>query len=278
MSNFEFDNIKDILGEPQIYKDIKLYPMKILDIEKMKQYLFIMNINKNILKDENIISSSYLKFLLLYVPFICKEIKYIYNEKDNIKLKNNKIKDFIVEFLSEITKVNKENIIISKTIKNNREKIEILLNINGIHHVIRESDFTKIKDIFLKQHGINKSELKIYDEKLQKYLDEALEAINKNNNSAEFYELIAIYHVATGVSYSEIKEYTYRQFIYSIKRMTIFIEYKLLQPLISSGQISLKNGSTLPHYLDHLKEDTEYGKVISKASDLTKKVEGVSRK
>lgn len=269
--NFSYDDMLDILGEPQIYKNIKIYPLKILDIKEINLYSSILNINKNIYTEPLILSSSYLKFLTQIVPTMKIKSNHLSNIRMDYEL-------LIRQFLSKITKYPINGIIIDRYYRKNKPKelinmkMKILLNYTI---ELSESDFESIRRIFLKQSGFEDSDFEIYDYKLQKYLDEALEFQMSQNKGATLNEQIVAYHVATGIPYSEIKKYTLKQFRESLSRANIFVEYKALRPLLASGQIEFKRGK-LTHWLDHVESKGKYGSIIDKASNLKDKIGGVS--
>jgi hypothetical protein len=78
------------------------------------------------------------------------------------------------------------------------------------------------------------------------------------------------------ISIDEVSEYTLYQFKISFEKLMILKEYDLYQPLISSGQVSLKKGK-LTHYLFHSEKKGRYDSImISKDEFLKGDIEKIS--
>lgn len=279
----QYDKMNDVFGEPQPYTVVRdntsytlnIHPFKLMDYNLYNEYIPLLTINKNVLGLDEAISSSYLKFMLMILP----EISIDQNTSENDRLNSiNSNREFYLKtfynLIRDITHTDLESIRVEFVTKNrefNRWKVYFF--IEGVKYT--ENDFQKMIKIILSQNGIQQPDFEIYDAELQKELDEANQWMAEKNNGATLDEQIFAYHVATGISFAEIKKYTFYQFNKAIDRAIVLKDYEVLKPLEASGQIEIKGGK-IDHWLAHRSNNNKYGGVTSDKATLTSMLGDVS--
>lgn len=281
-----YNEMNDVFGLPQKYSfsrddmihSIELYPFKLLEFEEMGKYISILNHNKSIYSIKEVLSSSYLKFLLYLIPELSVSNDFFNSEDERVEKINNLMNAYrimVIDMLSKICRIDKKLINISSNSKDGSfKKLKIYIQVNDLK--LTENDFAKIRKIILSQNHIEQSDFEIYDHELQKNLDEALEFESSKSNGATLQEQIFAYHVATGVPLKDVSEYTFYQFKKSMERASILKEYEIYKSLEASGQIEIKGGGKIEHWLCHKNTNGKYGSVISEKSKLTSQLGGVS--
>jgi|WetSurMetagenome_2_1015567.scaffolds.fasta_scaffold23156_4 hypothetical protein len=244
----------DIFGFPQIYRNIKFYPLKILDTEYLDLFYKIFQYPKNYIPEKEIIKMSYLKFLVRVI-------------QATIDPQGEQVRERIVKFLKYITK--KENIIIYFTfpdqvdISNFEELLEnVLINIAIDNQVFTEQDFDVIREIILVQNGLSTEYIESYNPELEKYL----EFENRQTGDITFEDEIWIFCSLLNKTIKEIESYTLYQFKKQLERLLLIHNYNLYKPLEVSGQISSKDGREIvKNFMIHFKEsEGRYDSILIK--------------
>jgi hypothetical protein len=235
----KYDTTLDIWGEPQEYRGIKFYPIKLKDLKYQKLMYGLFGYPKNYIPDKTILKLSYLKFLFYVVQ---------------PALHKTDIKDELIEFFKFVTR--SENVTISENIDDVEtltiDDIYIKVTIDGL--VIYEDQMEMVREMILKQNGISVD----YIEEYNTDLEEKLKFLNKNNDFT-FEEEIFTFCSMMKRTIHEIQEYTLYQFKNHMERLFLFIDFELFKPLEMSGQISLKDGKKgeiIKHYLSHIPQTT----------------------
>jgi len=241
--------INDIRGDPQEYKGIKLYPIKIGDIELKEKFYRLMFHPKMYIQQREILRMSYLKFLIFVVQ---ENIKNVYEDVDLL--------NDLIEFLSKIT--GKDNVAF-KIFEHPEEidpfdKISIHIDIDGIE--ISEFDFDDIRAIVLEQNGFNLEYIESYDPSLEDKLAFMRRGQEETDLKDEIYSFCAI----TNLSEIEACDKTLFQFKSRLEREMVMKDYQSFKPLEVSGQISSKDKSEelFKHYLSHIPRQTRYGSIL----------------
>lgn len=236
----------DKWGKPQVYKNIKLHPIKIVDEDMYYKLNDLMGYNKNRIPDKDVLKMSYMKF-------ICYTMSIV-QEKDLVAE--------LEEFMKYITKED-----VSIIIEYKKYPVESIADfsfymiVNEISYT--ESDFDNIREMILQQNGLSIEYVNEFDPTLE----DSLAFINRKNNHTLEDEVFAM---STGlcVPISHFEDYTYYQFKKQFDRLCLFIDYNTLKPLEASGQISFKSGG-VNHWLHHFPEKGRYDSVLIGKSNFT---------
>jgi len=245
-----YDEGADIFGDPQVYKTIKLWPIKIRDL-KYQNLLYQMFAHpKNYIADRDILRASYLKFLI-YV------VSANYNSGPEEYL------EMLKDLLSHVTKIDKNDILWEwKDVGGEGlNQIQFQLNIGGIK--LLESDIDDIREILLEQNasGID------YVEEYNPQLEESLRFINRNSDNITLMDEVFTFSTLMKLSMKEIEDYTFFQFRSSFEKVLTLKEYDIYKPMIATGEITLKNGE-LKHYFYHSAKQGRYASVLMKEEDF----------
>jgi len=240
----------DIWGYPQEYKGLKIYPIKIKDIEI--QNLFYRNFAypKNYIPDKNILKMSYLKFLLYIVQRgvdaedkgkeLLKLLKYLFRE-DDIEFNYKEIKD--------------------------SDDFDIVIKTGDVS--ITESDFEDIRAISLEQNGLSLEYVESYNPELE----DKLAFINKDAPNVNFADEVFTFCSMMKKTLPEIENYTIYQFRNQMEKLITLHDYDVYRPLEVSGQISIKGGQ-IKHYLYNSKKSSgRYDSVLISKDEFVKKGE-----
>ena len=244
----KYDDIKDIWGDPQEFKGVKFYPIKLKEFKYQRMMYGIFGYPKNYIADKTILKMSYLKFLLYVVqPSLHK------NDGEDIQ------KD-LIEFLKFVTKTEKVTISMKANEVENLTIDDILLVIDIDGEIIYEDELELIREIVLKQNGISIE----YIEEYNPDLEEKLRFVNKDINFT-FEEELFTFCSMLRKTIIEIGEYTLYQFKNHMERLSIYVDFELFKPLEVSGQISLKDGKKgeiIKHYLSHIPQGHRYDAIL----------------
>lgn len=199
------------------------------------------------------------------------------NKQNNIQFKPliDKFIDIIVEcdtykgfidFLSFITHVPKENIQL-KMMVSRMGIVVVSLNIGDAK--FNGNEFEELRQIILKQNGIDFDYVKEYDPDLETKMG----ILRKGNNweYANFEEQAFTLSLIMGKNPIELSDYTLYQFNKMIARHSLLIDYSAYKPLESAGFIKLKDGQ-IPHYLSHIKKKGRYDDLYIDKDEFTNKV------
>ncbi len=257
-----YDSFANSFGDPQEFGSDKIYPIKIYPksiFEEGMSYLSLLDINKNVYEDIEVLKSSYLRFLIYHYPYEVYDKDEKLREKISQEEFVNTFRFRIISMISYFTKADMKNIrIFAKT--NAKGRIKIVWEVNDVEH--SESDFEVFRKIVLKQNDVPIAEFDIYDSGLQSALDEAKQVNSSNGlKTAGLERQIILCHIETGISYSEIKEYTWYQFKIGMESIGVLLDYKYYRPLEVSGSIKLKSGK-YKHWLQNPSNQGKYSDVM----------------
>lgn len=223
-NNFTFD-------EPCDYKGIKIYPIKLRDYLFFNFVVECLLIDKNSIPDVEVISMSYLDFIV--------------SKADD----NNKNIEKLLSLLYLCTKTSIESIKIYRD-----EKKHVHIYMSGVD--ISSSDFDEIKDIIIEQNLIEIPDFTIQKE-IRDKIDEGKKIRSRMNNHkfASLEDQIISLSMASGVSMEQIYEMTYRKFVKSISRMDLLIHYKIYLQSSLSGMVEFKDKSFIKHWLREIESN-----------------------
>lgn len=180
-------NLTDVWGNPRIYKNLSIYPIRMKNIEEFYENAQCLLLPKNTFQDAEIIKMSYLQFLLAVAGIEGNEI----------------IVTKLIKLLAMIFQT--ENIQFQFN-ENNR----IFIMINEIHK-LHERDFDKIKTIISEQNMIDLDD-EFVNPEVKKAIDDARAFMAKRGGkSASLDQQIIAYHCKVGLEYEKIANLTIYQ-------------------------------------------------------------------
>jgi len=237
------DDIKKsiIFDLPVSYKNIKIYPAIVRDYNRFMAYSECLSLEKNSIPDPKIISMTELEYL--YYLYQIDEKPYLiwFDRVLSICLRDNE-KEF--ENIAESAKRYKLD-----------DKRKPFFTINGEKYTAK--DFAEIKKIICMQN-----DLELPDENISKEVRDSLEKakLYKNKTGDEKLATLEDYIVSlailTGWNFDYIYDMTIRKFTRCLKRMDLYIHYKIFLAASMSGMVEFKDKSFIKHWLNGLDSNT----------------------
>lgn len=223
------------LGKTNENEDIRieLHPVKLFDFEMFETFQQVMCLPKDYIYDKQIMKMSYLKFLLAVLQ------KVYSNEYD--------FKQLVENFLSYITREDCHVVEVVDDIQDKDIIFHYEIYVGDI--ILTETDFENIRKIVLEQNGSSLEFIESFNPQLQ----ESLDFFNRNSVSPEILEKIDIYTVISKVDESQMQEWTRAEFERKYTKLGIYENWKIFQPLVSSGQIELKGSNKILDPFDQVK-------------------------
>lgn len=248
-----YDENKNLWGEPQRYKDLFLFPIKIKDIVYKDLFFKTMFYPKKYINIKEVMKLSYLKYLIFVIFGKDEEIKKIYIEE-------------LIRFLRYIFR--KESIEVvwewGDLSKDGLSMGEIKIIVDGIE--ITESDFDNVREIILLQNGWSIEYIEQYNPELEESLQ-----FFQSKTYPTFEEKILIFASLLCKTIHEVQDYSLYQLDNQLKRLISILEYKAFKPIEISGQISSKNGDEIiKHYLVHLERENRYDSILIEKDKFVK--------
>jgi hypothetical protein len=252
----DYDDGLDIFGLPQSYRGVRLFPLKMKDIKYHRLLYQIFANPKMYIVNRDILRMSYLKFI-------------VYVVQSNINPNGSEMINYIQDFLTKITKT-ECSIEYRETGKTGFDSVVLQIRLGDV--ILTEEDFDDLREIILEMNGLSVN----YVEDYRPDLEESLIFTQRENEGVDLRDEIFTFSSLMKISIDEVSEYTLYQFKISFEKLMILKEYDLYQPLISSGQVSLKKGK-LTHYLFHSEKKGRYDSImISKDEFLKGDIEKIS--
>lgn len=160
----------DIFGQPQSYKNVLFYPLRLMDGEYLDLFyeLFAYPQISVSIQDPRIYKMSYLKFLIYILQVIVDS-----------ELKEETIQSKLLRFLQHVTK---EDNIKLNTPNVNAEIDDLIISLEVGDIRLTEMDFGNIREIILEQNGLTIEYVEEYNPQLEK----DLEFLYKNDEEFNF--------------------------------------------------------------------------------------------
>ncbi|MFZ2992530.1 MAG: hypothetical protein WA061_02330 [Microgenomates group bacterium] len=225
---YELDYIFD---EPVKYKTLRLHPVRMRDYFYFFGVSDILTVDKNSIPDMNIISMSYLDYLMAY------------SNDENIYVQK------VLGILSICTK--EEDISVYKTGEN-----KFTLNIKK--ETYTPNDFDEIIKIICEQNLVEVPDFSIQKE-IRDRMEEGkrLKSRESGHKMAPLEDQMVSLAMATGVPIESIYNMTFRKFSKALERVDLRMHYEIYLSASMSGFVSFKDKSFIKHWLsDTEKEDT----------------------
>lgn len=244
-------------GFPQKYKDIYIYPIKLIDEKYYSIMCKLLAYPKNSIQDKDIMKASYLSFV----------INVLYQHEIEVQKESN-IHNEIVDFLKHITKMDCH---INYIFRNNSPKSMndikytlIFSDEKGTEYKISENEFDEIREIILEQNSLSLDYINEFNPDLEEKLNKIAD-----KSPMTFEESLFAFCDVCGISINDINGYTYYQFNKHYERTRLRFEFETFKPLEVSGQIKLKTGE-IKHWLSHMPKRTRYSDILIKKQDYVK--------
>jgi hypothetical protein len=236
------DDYNHTFSKPVVYKEVKIYPVKIENIIEFYSAINCLLLEKNKIPDPAIIKMSYLDFVFMIAN---EDIRLINSLYDLLQLVL-KEQSFDFDF------------------KNN--KIYLIVDIENKKIEINSNEFENIRKVIFKQNLIKYDE-KLLSPELEKRFKEVEEFLEqKNGKSATFSELVTSYHVGIGLKYSDIEDLTIWQFYKGLERLSLKEDFEVYTyPLLKSGE-----SEKIKHWLSHVEEKGKYDHILMDKTEFDK--------
>lgn len=191
-SNFIYNDIPDIFSEPQEYKGIKFYPIRIREYRWLEKMYSLLGYPKTFISsnDPNLYKMSYLKFLIFAVP------------QADLKMKDVSTAKELMDFLRFITRTDNISMDFSGKNTNNFNMMDYKIIIDGVS--FSAGEFDDIREIILRQNGTSTKYIEEYDSKFE----EKLLWFHRKAGQYNFKEKIFTFAAILGRPISEIGNIT----------------------------------------------------------------------
>jgi len=242
---------------PIPYKELDIYPIKVINYIAFNVYSQCFLIEKNYIKDVKIISMT--------------DLEYIYSctEEDTAAY------PYLIWFdrlLSLCLQDDDSFENIEKSmLRYKYEGKKPYFTINGKKYT--SEDFDKIKEIVCEQNMVDLPDLSI-----SKQVRDSLEAAQRYKNKlngvkpASFEDYIISLSTVTGWTMDYIHSLSIRKFIKSVQRLDALIHYKIYLSASLSGMVEFKDKSFIKHWLSAVEDEDQYADVSMDYDALKKKI------
>lgn len=249
MSDFKYETMNDLWGEPQEFKGVLFYPILVEDIDWYEKALSVFAIPKKHFKEPKILKSSYLKFLLNILP----------NTEDEQKI----AAAMISAVLKKITKRQSIKLDCRNIGKNPRPTLDEVYYILYIDDIkFSEQDFDIIRDIVLRQCNSSVNFVEQYDPELEKLLTSG------EQKTLSMMDRIILFSCLKGVSnMQDIKSMTVFRFLREFEMLQSIESTRTYQPLLLSGQVSIK-GKKFKTYNEPVDRESRYSSILLKKEEF----------
>ena len=245
--------MKYVFTNPIEFKGLKFHPILLKDYEIYQKINIFLTFHKDAIADRDVIKSTYLKFMLFYMP----SFERFSNDRSIIE------NDF-KQILSYITKTDKEKINISykystMTVKKLSEILSVDVNIDGI--TFNDYDFEEIRILILEQNNIDIEYIKQFDPRMEENL-RAYYNVKKDEMSTFEEDFFALCSAMNRLP-DEFMNISIYQFKNLMKSKNLLIDFLTYKPLEASGQIEFKNKKKgIKHWTAHIPKKGRYDDIL----------------
>lgn len=263
---------------------IILHPLYLQDEIQYNIIHKFLTFNQTAIPDIQIIKSSYLKFLLFGLPKL-KD----FQQSIKLRVRGNEypnevymkwVRDNFLRTLLHIFKLSENGCVkLNYDYPENIERID-LLELNDVKNIqiiiedgdyiftINEHEFEGLKSMILEQNGIDIDYIMQYDKDLELYK----QIKYQNQDTATFDEQVDAFCVYMHKLPHEIgQSVTFYNFNKLFNRQDVKLTYEILQPLLSSGQISMKDGHKIKHWTEHIPKSGRYDDILMSKEEFEQK-------
>jgi len=240
---------RDGLGYHQNYKNLKIYPIRICDIDYLPLFYKLFAYPKKSMDIQNreIFRMTYFKFIL--------NMEALYNRNNDMKV----ITKYLIFFISFITKTDMDKV---KIIKIDVDEKNYSLQLHIEEKVFDETDFDNIREIILQQNGLSIESVEDYSEDLERYL-------KHHNRFSENYDLndqILFFASRLQKTVKEIENCTIYQMKNQIKILQDIQHYEMNVIDLAMAGKEYK----VPKVFEHLIVPGRYDSILQDVDDFKK--------
>lgn len=192
----DYDTSDILRDKPYVLNGTKIYPVKLKDYDKFKQYAQYIIFSHEHLK---------LDYEESLLPCVIMNGMLFYNNGKQFDINSEYGKELYIKVISEICDMFS---IVCRDKMNYKPEIKGFSNENKTI-VLLEEDFDDIRTIILKQNLI--FEPKIYESEMQQKWAEKVKRSRSKSNNSDLCEVINIVSCEKKISYEEIDEYNILQ-------------------------------------------------------------------
>lgn len=260
------DIVKHIKRCPQVYKNIELYPILLLDADIYELFLETMCMPKDYISEKEILKSSYLK----YVAFF---LQGMINMKDDDG--NNESIDLVDKITKLLKYITRQDVFIEQVIdKIIEENILFHYEIHIGNNIFYEYDFDCMREIILEQNGQSLEYIESFNPELEK----SLSFLVSSGKSTSLIERIIIYSAISNHDIDDMGKWTITEFEEKESILKKYEEWKIYKPLEASGQITLTSKNSIKNPFEYEKRQTDrYSSIMMDADDLMNEVKQFSK-
>ncbi|MGE7840760.1 hypothetical protein ACQKNX_08205 [Lysinibacillus sp. NPDC093712] len=223
-------DLDNVYGKPKYINNTPIHPVKMESIVELYEASTCLLIPKNSMSDLKIIKMSYLSFLIAL--------------SQNPDAKH--LSDKLITLIKLTTRGNDIQFYLD-------EKNKIFISIDDTY-TIRERDFDKFREIIAIQNLIDTKDNSLGSDFDKAKADAKAYLSKRNGRMADLEQQIIAYRCVQKLPYDEIKNLTIYQFRKELERIDLIKSADVLQNAQYSGMVSFKEGTVIPHWLDHIKD------------------------
>jgi len=224
--------------DPINFKGLIIYPVTVRDYFKFMTYSNILCIDKNSISDKNIISMSYLDFLIYLMTKSGKDSNnyaYVFYELMKLCLRRDDIDIYYG--------LNKDK--------------KRFIKIDNVE--IYKKDFNELKDIILHQNIPDYKEVDINPD-LKKDLEEKERLEKKGRRPVSIEKQITSIVISSSLTYKDVLDLTIRKFYIILEMIDKKLHYEIYKTASLSGMVEFK--TEIEHYLSETDTDGIDSKII----------------
>ena len=211
--------ICETFDEPIPYKDWSIIPIPLTKYFDFAQCSTILDIDKNAIGDVEIISMSYLKFLLSVAA----------REDTTILYKLAVVLNLCLGFDGEVG-INIDE----------KQRYSLILKYkDGTQNVMSSRDFDTIRYLILTQNILNYKDTSNLDAAMKKDLESYYAIKNKGIDAPTLAKRLAIVQSHTGISKSELCKMTIRSFDILFDTVVEEVDYEVNKPIELNGNVKV---------------------------------------
>lgn len=243
---------------PIPYKNLKIYPVKVLDYVPLTAFSQCLTLDKNSIPDAKIIAMTDLEYIF-YSSVKAKQPQPYLLWFDRLLSLCLKDDDTFEQIEKSIERYEYD------------ENGKPFFKIGNIFY--NSSDFIEIKNIICEQNLIE-----LPDETVSKEVRDSLEKAKEYKRKlsgeeiASFEDYIVSLSITTGWTLEYVYSMTVRKFIKSVRRMDNYIHYKIYLTSSLSGMVEFKDKSFIKHWLSNLDKGDAYKDVTMNLEDVQNKI------
>jgi hypothetical protein len=304
------NEISFVYDKPAKYKDLTLYPVTVENAMEFDYYVGCLLVDKNSIPDVNIISMTYLDYLikstnednfyyhrLIGLLNLCaKPEERVGISEEEAKDRYNSGKDVLISKTenpeTDSIEINNEKGIAwdkaIKLIKTSVGRNPFYFKEDKIYPFVKNGKtFIQIKDQFytttdfdnIKKIILDQNDVEQFDEKMRKSIRDDLEERRRIANKIKgtvkfcnFEEQMICLSIALCISLEEVKKMTLRKFKKYIARINHKMDYEIMTVSYSAAGVDGKKTPYPEHWMSDLNEKNKYSGITMSEEDLKNKV------